>query len=416
MVLNVQARWRASLKGTHVPNAEDVAQSHLFSFAKGKLSDADFDLLVGGTTGNYADTELLAYLAGFMATMVSAPPPDASGFVSGKMPRALEQLSGPLRHNWGLTEKPVRALAKSHLQDLYAHLPAAQQDRVRDWLFWVHLRATTPWPAAAKGPDADAARLVFGVFGKNPDYLEFVMEAIGEKEFAAHKLPAPANQSKVNGITLPKPSQAVKVGSGVAKVFVGVQYTFGSQPAKHGISLSYDGPDAGDMRWLQFIWREVVPDHGTGVTGKSVHQSKEYPLTTQPSEPSQIGWNVDSATYLGGPESAFMQMDAAVNRTATHLQIFDEPSAPFPEHVKLAFQAPGLGAGGVTGRAHLVQFLVHGQDVLLRAEETFEYRYDKVTDNPEAKPSFVSAKPATAIDPGARARLHEMYKDLDFIP
>ena len=70
------------------------------------------------------------------------------------------------------------------------------------------------------------------------------------------------------------------------------------------------------MRWLQFIWREVVPDHGRAAGGTLYHQSQSYPLTTNPSEPSQVGWNTDTATYVGGPQSAFYELDNAVNRGA----------------------------------------------------------------------------------------------------
>jgi hypothetical protein len=417
-LLTTQAAWRASLKkaGKPVPKSPGAAERDMLAFAKRqKLTDAELALLTGYTEGKTFDTELLAYLQGFMEAFPNTPPPSPAVFKT-TMPIAIEQLRGAADHAWSAADDSVKTLARDRLGTFYGGLAADKQALLRDWLFYLHYRAGTKWAATAKDPEATAANYVYGAFNRHLKYLEWLLDIIGEKEFAAHKLSAPTNQSKVTGITLPKESKAVKVGSGVAKVFVEAQYTFGSQSSKHGISLSYDGPDAGDMRWLQFIWREVVPDGGKGVPGKTVHQAKEYPLTTEPSEPSQIGWNVDSATYIGGPESAFMQMDAAVNRTAGHLQIFDEPSGPYPEHVKQAFQATGSGGGGVTGRAHLVQFLVRGREVLLRAEETFEYRYDNAKDNPEGKPSFVSAKPASAIDPGARDRLHQMYKELDYLP
>ena len=37
-------------------------------------------------------------------------------------------------------------------------------------------------------------------------------------------------------------------------------------------------------------------------------------------------------------------------------------------------------------------------------------------DRPNAKPRLVSARPAAAIDPGPRARLHAQFKELDYLP
>jgi hypothetical protein len=124
----------------------------------------------------------------------------------------------------------------------------------------------------------------------------------------------------------------------------------------------------------QFIWREVTPDQGQPISGNLYHQGQAYPLTTNPSEPSQVGWNTDTATYLGGPQAAFYQMDDAVNRSAGKLETFDEPSAPSVADA----HAPCVS------RAHLTR--------------------------------LISAKPVSAIDGSPRARLHAQFNELDYLP
>jgi hypothetical protein len=418
LLLRIQAKWRASLKeaGKRVPTSENAAETQLFAFAKGqKLSAAELDLIRGDTTGNTADTELLAYLEGFAMAFAGTPAPDPALFSKALMPLAIEQLRGAAEHGWGGADDVVKTVAKDRLAKFYRALDASKQDLLRDWLFYLQYRATTAWPSPATGAEATAAKVVHNVFGGHVTFLEWLLGIVGEIEFAAHKLAAPSSRTPVKVSSRPKESGKVKVGAGEVKVFTGVGYTFAGESRSHGISLSYDGPDASEMRWLQFIWREVVPDGGKGITGTSTHQGQTYPLTTEPTEPSQIGWNTDSATYLGGGASAFYEVDNAVNRTDKQVEMFDEPSAPYAADVKQAFAARGSG-GGVTGRAHLVQYLVHGKEVRLRAEEVLDYRYEGETGTPDAKPRFVSAQPATAIDPGARARLHQQFKDLDYLP
>jgi hypothetical protein len=168
------------------------------------------------------------------------------------------------------------------------------------------------------------------------------------------------------------------------------------------------------MRWLQFIWREVVTDQDKRVPGTVRHQTAEYPLTTS-TEPSQIGWNTDTAWYGRGPQSAFYEIENTVNRTPESLQMFDEPAPPYDEFVRAAF-AVQPAPKAVTGRAHLVEYLIKDTEVLFRAELVVEYKYKQPTDKPDAEPKLVSAQLASAIDPGARARLHQQFKELDYIP
>jgi hypothetical protein len=417
LILEIQRRWRESLKkaGKSRPTSVSAAQASFFKFVAGeKLSAADQSLIYGGTTGKLANTEFLAHLEGFAAILEKTPPPSAAALLKSSWPPAVEQLRGAAKHGFPGADDSVKLAAKDRFTKFYGALAADKQALVRDWLMYLHYRATTQWPKAATDDEAKAARLVWNVFHDGVTFLEWLLNIIGVYEFSAHKLPTPADRTAVKVNKRPGAAKTVKIGSGTVSIYLGVDYTFASEQRSHGVSLSYDGPDAREMRWLQFIWREVVPDKGSAVAGKAYHQSQTYPLTTQPSEPSQIGWNTDTATYIGGGASAFYEVDNAVNRSAKSLEMFDEPSSSSDLDIKAAFAQES--SGGVSARAHLSEYLVKGDKVLFRSDVEVEYRYDTASDKPAAKPKLISAAAASVIDPAARARLHQQFKELDYLP
>jgi hypothetical protein len=69
----------------------------------------------------------------------------------------------------------------------------------------------------------------------------------------------------------------------------------------------------------------------------------------------------------------------------------------------------------VTGRAHLVDYLVKGNQVLFKSEIDFEYVYKSVSDDPPPKPKLKSAGKASALDPMQRARLRQQFGKLDYL-
>jgi hypothetical protein len=369
---------------------------------KQKASPGDLALVDAGTHANRTNTELLAHIEGFAAAFEKTPPPRASAVRKSTLPLAIEELRGGAEHGWTGVDPAVKTLAEKRLAEFYRGLDANRQALLRDWLFYLRYRATTPWPKDATDDDAKAARLVRNLFQPYVPFLEWLLNVLANIEFAAHALPHPANVRPVDNITRKAPTRTVKIGAGKVTACADVGFRFAGDSHAHGVSLSYEGPDASEMRWLQFIWREVTTDQGQPISGTLYHQGQDYPLTTNPSEPSQIGWNTDTATYLGGPDSAFYEKDNATNRTAGRLEMFDEPSAPSVT----AAHAPGVS------RAHLIQYLVKGRTVLFRTEFEIEHG----SSQPGAKPRLVSAQPAAAIDPGPRARLHAQFKDLDYLP
>ncbi|HEX3977521.1 MAG TPA: hypothetical protein VHW96_14735 [Solirubrobacteraceae bacterium] len=429
LLLVVQRRWRDALAKAKrpLPKSEAQARKELYAFAAGptaspgggKLAPFQIDLIRGDTEASLGSTELLAHLAGFMQVFETAPAAEANAIATGLMPPAIEQLRGAAKNGWpGATEK-VKAEARDRVVTYYRSLAPAKQALLRDWLLFLQFRALTAWPKGAGTPDARAAAIVRGAFGGHTDFLDWMLEPIRDLVFKDSALPATAPH---DAVTLPRgprpaPTATDGVGSGKVKVHIDIPFTFTGDGAKrdHGVSLLYEGSDAPQMRWLQFIWREVVPDGGKGVAGTGYHQGVSYPLTTDPAEPSQIGWNTDTATYRGaGGEGAFYEKDNAVRRDRGSIEMFDEPSSPYVNDVRKAFAGSASG-GGVTGRAHLVQYLVKGKDILYRAEIVYDYRYAAATDNPAGRPRLVSHGKASAIDPGARARLHQQFPQLDFL-
>jgi hypothetical protein len=371
-----------------------------------KASPVELALAAAGTSAKAADTELLAHIEGFAAVFEKTPPPGPSTVLKSSLPHGIEQLRGAAQRGWTNVDPAVKTAAGKRLAELYRGFDASRQVLLRDWLFYLHYRATTRWPKDATDDEARAAGMVWQSFHPHVAFLEWLLGIVAGVEFSAHPLPPAANRAAVSEIKRRAPASTVKVGRGKVRAYADVGYRCGQDSRSHGISLSYDGPDASEMRWLQFIWREVVPDQGPPATGKLYHQSASYPLTTSPSEPSQVGWNTDTATYIGGPQSAFYEIDNAVNRSHGTLEMFDEPSAP-----------PGIDVHGPhVARAHLVQYLVKGANVLYRAEFEIEHRFAQPGDQPSAKPRLVSAGPAAAIDPGPRARLHAQFKELDYLP
>ena len=96
------------------------------------------------------------------------------------------------------------------------------------------------------------------------------MAIVAGVDFKAHLLPEPSNHEPVTVTSRPRPVRTIKVGKGKVRAFVDVGFDVRNDSRSHGISLSYDGRDAPEMRWLQFIWREVVPDRGRPVAAGQI--------------------------------------------------------------------------------------------------------------------------------------------------
>jgi hypothetical protein len=353
-----------------------------------------------------------------MAVFETTPPVGPKAVLGRAMAPALEQLRGAAQHGWSGVDEKVKAEAKNRIVAFYTTLAADKKQLLRDWLLFLHLHVTTPFPDGTTD-EAKMAKYVRSpdVFGQAREFLEWMLRAIREVEFAGRKPSAPGSHTTVEVTRRPKAAATVKVGAGTVYVYTDIAYKVKDTSKPHGFSLSYDGADASEVHWLQFIWREVVPEGGRGVTGTWHHQTSDYALTTQPGDPSQISWNTDTATgySTGDPSHAFYELENSVNRGGRKVEMFDEPGSPYQSMVDDAFKATRAG-GRVRGSVHLVQYLVKGMDVMFRSEIQVDYDYAQANDNPDARPKLISAGKASAIDPVARARLHRQFSSVDYLP
>ena len=238
LLILVQRDWRESLKkaGKALPKSEADAERQLFAFAAkdkvtsthGKPSAAELALIRGATTTppHLAETELLAHLAGFMAAFESTPPAGPKGILGKSMAPALEELRGAEQPGWDKMDENVKAEAKARIVAYYKSLPDDKKLLLRDWLLYLRERVMVTWPARATDDDAKAARYVQSkeVFGPHRQFLEWMLGAIREVEFAGRKLPAPANRAPVRVNRRPKAAATVPVGAGTVKVYIDIGY------------------------------------------------------------------------------------------------------------------------------------------------------------------------------------------------
>jgi hypothetical protein len=182
-------------------------------------------------------------------------------------------------------------------------------------------------------------------------------------------------------------------------------------------SLTYDGPDAADMRWLQFIWREVVqvyPAKGRSAPVKvpvkmqldNPEPKIPYFLTTDPksaTDSAKRRWEVDSPST----DSPFYEERSPVKRKATSLTMFDAPSAmPSPQLAAQLFNAASPPEK-LIATFHAETYLVGGMEVFYRAKIDITWEIGKDLKEPPAAPK---------MDGAQRACLAIQYPAADFLP
>jgi hypothetical protein len=203
-----------------------------------------------------------------------------------------------------------------------------------------------------------------------------------------------------------------KVGSGTVEARTGVHYEDpGGKGKKYdeGFSMGYKGPDAAKMRWLQFIWREVVVEHpkkGTFKLADKIRTSGgEYALTTDPSKPN---YNTDA-----GKDTPFYDDAGHSNRTADAVTMFDMPGS-LQGTVKAQFGG-AEPATKVTSRAHFTTYLVKEMEVLQKIETDVEWVYTTDKEPPRVV-KIASGAAASALDPKQREKLVEQHPKFAYLP
>jgi hypothetical protein len=198
-----------------------------------------------------------------------------------------------------------------------------------------------------------------------------------------------------------------KVAGGEIKVRTGVEAGLG----RPTFSLTYSGDHADDCHWLQFIWREIVPQHAAASGGGMVDEPPiagrveraagfSYNLSTDKDAPE---WNTDTADK----STAFYEEDTgAVKRGERELAMFDDPDPRdnILQDVLKARKAPPLAHA--VSRAHFDTYLVRGMDVLFRVR--LDLSWQIVNGKADAAPQIdVHGEAMKGIRPAQLAKLKE---------
>jgi hypothetical protein len=231
-------------------------------------------------------------------------------------------------------------------------------------------------------------------------------------------VPAPTNQSVVSitprtGVEVTK--AGFKVGAGAVTVHTGLTVDAGiAGKSDSAYALKYTGTDASEMRWLQFAWREVVPEYAvrggkpTRVPArrKLEHSGQIYHLTTDPVKPQ---WNTDTGTS----RSPFYEQDTTVNRSANELTLVDYPS-PMATLVGELFGDPTRTPSRVVSRFHAATYLVKGMEILYRADVELTWEFTSARNS--TLKSSAAGKLTKQLEGAHRTRLVIQFPNFAYLP
>ena len=440
MMIDRLAQWRAAVKAkdANATLGDAAARTRFDAWVMAQtttLSKVDRALLLEEQNEKKQraySSELLAYLEGFM-TVFHLGPQQPSYSNSANYPGAIEQLWGAAKLFAGASAD-VQAEGFNRIRAYYRDvLDTKGKTAFRDWMWWLidHVRETPPDLSAA---DASVAKKMKSDFGAHVAFLNRVLAVAREDEFARNK-PADlghaepvnvSNAGEVAGKPRDPGGAPVSVGRGKVEIRKTVAYrttltgktpkgeTVRSTgpPKKEGVSLAYTGPDVDQVRWLQFIWREVVavfPD-GSRVPQKHTFTARPvgpYDLTTD----KDVKFNTDSATS----RSPYYEQENSVNRTGTTLTLYDEPDH-WDSLAKKPFEDKAKPPKHVTSSAHLIDYLVRGTEVLYRAEIDMSWKFTDPNVIPPVQTSVKFAGKADRLEPAHRRKLLAQYRDVNYLP
>jgi hypothetical protein len=218
--------------------------------------------------------------------------------------------------------------------------------------------------------------------------------------------PSSAPKGKLDIVNKGAVAHCAKLGEGTISVHTGVGLK--GEATQENYTVGYEGKDADQMQWLQFIWREVEvthPDRGKYRLGDEITTTGgTYKLTTDPSKPN---YNTDSADK----KEPFYTVGGMGERTADATTMLDEPS-PMTKMIEAAYDA---GATAVTSRAHFTTYMLKGMDVAYRLGIDVEWATTSKTVPPRTQ-KVSSGAEATALDPRQRERLLQQFPAYEWIP
>ena len=174
-------------------------------------------------------------------------------------------------------------------------------------------------------------------------------------------------------------------------------------------SVGYEGGQASDSAWLQFIWAEIVATQPDGSskyvadTGLSTSQSATMDLSTDPSKPK---YKVDSATA----DTPFYEGGGRNVRTSTGTTIYDRPG----EFTNLIQREFNNGATKVVERDHFDDFLIRAYKTVYHVSIIVQWEYTS-SSAVNRTVQFQSGEKVTALPAPIRDQLVKEYPKFDYI-
>lgn len=212
-----------------------------------------------------------------------------------------------------------------------------------------------------------------------------------------------------------------KVGEGEVTVSTGQTVDLnGAAFGDNMFSMNYEGKDADKMRWLQFIWREVI-----GVDDKGASKPVDDSITTSGGtyqltgggtkdafgSPKKENYNTDS----NNSTDPFYEAGFVGDRTADSASMFDQPGGATAK----AKQAFDDGAKTAVSRAHFSTFLVKDEKaVKYQTHVDIQWDFAKVEDTdapPKGKHTVSNSGETSSLPATIAERFHDQfpgYKDL----
>ena len=204
-----------------------------------------------------------------------------------------------------------------------------------------------------------------------------------------------------------------KVAGGHVTIRTGEQVDGFGKPLDNVFSLEYEGKDASNAQWLQFIWREVIgvdaggksaPVAGDISTSGGTYQLTDGGTKDKPGTPGKQNYNTDSADK----SHPFYEAGFAGDRTADSTAMFDQPYGATDK----ANDAFANGAKSVVSRAHFSTFLIKNKKVQFKTHVNINWTFSKPEETkapPKGKHTVSDSGATTSLPKTIAERFHEQY-------
>jgi hypothetical protein len=236
----------------------------------------------------------------------------------------------------------------------------------------------------------------------------------------ARRIPAETgtkNDIKENGPGTTAVDTAVGGGRVTMRYGVPSEWTSGGHVANR-FAIRYQGPNAENSRWLQFIWREVIgqkPDNSLVVLTDSITTTGgSYTLTgggtmTTPGAPGVANYNTDSASTT----TPFYEGAGVNNRTSDSTTLYD---LPYSANDKVA-QVFASGATHAISRAHFTTYLIQDDKPTFKVELNLQWVFNSAPPAAGTQSESPGTSGAvTALDPTIHQRFVAQWPAFNFIP